>query len=76
MNRIEQKVISFINQNNLIDTGDKILIALSGGPDSVMALHFLNKYKRKYKIEITALHFNHKLRGKEADKDEEFCVEL
>lgn len=63
MNYIEQKVISFINQNKLIDQGDKILIALSGGPDSVMALHFFNKYKRKFKIEITVIHFNHKLRG-------------
>lgn len=41
-----------------------------------MALHFFNKYKRKFKIEITVIHFNHKLRGKEADADEVFCSEL
>ena len=70
---IEHKVIKFIDEKNLIEKKDRILIALSGGPDSVFLLHFLNKFKNKYKIELGALHLNHKLRGKEADKDEEFC---
>ena len=48
MKSIEQKVIKFIAEKNLIENGDKILIALSGGPDSVFLLHFLAKYKKKY----------------------------
>ena len=80
MKKIEQKVIEFISQNNLLEHGDKLLIAFSGGPDSVFALHFLSKYARKYKIEISAIHFNHGLRGKEADRDQlfsrRFCDQL
>lgn len=74
--KIEQKVISFIESQKLIEEGDKILIALSGGPDSVFALHFFNKYKRKYKIEIAAAHLNHKLRAKDSERDEVFCKSL
>ncbi|MBK7105772.1 MAG: tRNA lysidine(34) synthetase TilS [Ignavibacteriae bacterium] len=70
---IEQEVINFISRHQLINDAKKILIGLSGGADSVFALHFFNKYKKKYKIEITAVHVNHNLRGKEAKHDENFC---
>lgn len=74
--KVEQKVIKFIDTHSLIAQGDKVLIALSGGPDSVFALHFFNKFKKRFKIEIAAVHLNHKLRGNEADKDEKFCKDL
>lgn len=73
MNATEQKVIRFISENNLILSGDRILIGLSGGPDSVFLLHFLNKFQKKFRIEIGAAHVNHLLRGKESDRDELFC---
>lgn len=76
MKRTEQKIINFIEQNGLINAGDKILIALSGGPDSVFALHFLLKYRRKFGIDLFAVHFNHQLRGKESDADELFCEKV
>jgi tRNA(Ile)-lysidine synthase len=74
MNRsIEQKVLKFISANELIQSGDKILIALSGGPDSIFLLSFLIKFRNKFKIELGAFHLNHGLRGKKADEDENFC---
>lgn len=73
MKKNEQKIIQFVERNKLIQSGDNILVAFSGGPDSVLALHFLNKFRNKYKIQLVAVHFNHQLRGKEADKDELFC---
>jgi tRNA(Ile)-lysidine synthase len=76
MKKTEQKVIEFISQHKLLEHGDKLLIAFSGGPDSVFALHFLSKYARKYKIDISAIHFNHGLRGKEADRDELFSKQF
>ncbi|MHB9041905.1 MAG: ATP-binding protein, partial [Melioribacteraceae bacterium] len=76
MKRTEQKVLKFIEQFKLIHNGDKILVAFSGGPDSVFALHFLNKFKKKYGIELLALHFNHGLRGKESDDDANFAKEF
>ena len=73
MKATEQKVIRFIKENDLLSSGEKLLVALSGGPDSVFLLHFLNKFKKKFKIEIGAVHINHKLRGKDSDRDELFC---
>ena len=76
MKGIEQKVLRFINQYKLITAGDRILVAFSGGPDSVFALSFLNAFRLKYKITLTAVHFNHGLRGKESDEDEKFAKEF
>ena len=73
MKSIEQKIIRFITENNLLKSEDRILVALSGGPDSVFLLHFLNKFKKKYKIEIGAVHINHLLRGKDSERDVLFC---
>ncbi len=76
MKTIEQKVLKFIDRYSLIEPGDKLLIALSGGPDSVFALYFFKKYERRFKSEIFAAHVNHQLRGAEADEDEKFCKRL
>lgn len=73
MKATEQKVLKFIKDQNLVNEGDKVLIALSGGPDSVFLLHFFLKYKRKFKIKIGAAHINHQLRGSDSDRDELFC---
>ena len=70
---IEQKVLKFINDNQLIEKGDKVLVALSGGADSVFLLYFLQKFKRRFDIELTAFHLNHNLRGKSSYDDENFC---
>ncbi len=70
---IEQEVINFIKRHQLLNDAKKILVALSGGADSVFALHFFNKYKKKYKIDIAAVHVNHNLRAKESIRDEKFC---
>jgi len=73
MKATEQKVLRFIKENELLLAGEKILIALSGGPDSVFLLHFLNKFKNKYKIKIGAAHINHLLRDNDSQRDELFC---
>jgi len=73
---IEQEVIQFIKKNDLVSGARKVLIGFSGGADSVFALHFFYKYSNKYKIEIAAIHVNHNLRGKESERDEEFCREF
>ncbi len=76
MSALEQNIIKFISDNKLIESNEKLLLALSGGADSVFALKFLTKYKSKYNIRICALHINHSLRGKESDGDEIFCKKL
>ncbi len=70
---IEQNIIRFIAEHNLVGKGDKLLIAFSGGADSLFALNFFYKFKLKYGIELSAFHINHLLRGSESDGDEQFC---
>lgn len=72
----EQKTLKFIDENQLVEKGDKVLVALSGGADSVFLLHFLIKYKKRLGIGISAFHMNHQLRGKSSDLDELFCTKF
>mgnify|MGYP000007387901 FL=1 len=70
------KVIDYIKENELIQQGDNILVALSGGPDSVCLLHILYGLKNKFNLTLGAIHINHMLRDEEADKDEKYIIEL
>ena len=70
------KVVNYIKENELIQQGDQILVALSGGPDSVCLLHILYELKDKFNLNLGAIHINHMLRGEEAEKDEKYIVKL
>ncbi|MBW6411154.1 tRNA lysidine(34) synthetase TilS [Clostridium weizhouense] len=73
---MNKKVLSYIKDNKLIKNGDKILVAFSGGPDSLCLLNILIELKNKLNIKIGAAHLNHLLRGKDAFKDEEFVKNI
>lgn len=66
------KVIETIERNSMFNKGDRVVAAVSGGPDSICLLHLLNSIKDRFGIEICAAHVNHCLRGAEADEDEGF----
>jgi tRNA(Ile)-lysidine synthase len=62
-----------------VSDGDRILIALSGGADSVALTHALHRMRdgiRGVRFELAAAHLNHRLRGVESDRDERFVREL
>lgn len=65
---LENTIDKFIKENNLFTLNDKLLLAVSGGRDSMVMLEVLRKLG--YKIAIA--HCNFKLRGKHADDDEKF----
>ncbi|MCY3021940.1 MAG: tRNA lysidine(34) synthetase TilS [Planctomycetota bacterium] len=67
-----------IRTRKLIAPGQRVLVALSGGPDSAALLHCLMELasKRDLRFSIAAAHLNHGLRGKRAAEDEEFCRKL
>ena len=70
---MEEKVLKTIKKYNLIENGDKIVLAVSGGPDSISMLSILNniRVKKIIDFEITVAHINHMIR-KEAKEDEEY----
>ena len=73
---IRLKVRKTIEDNGLIKKGDKVLVAVSGGPDSVALLHILAELSGRYDIELAVAHLNHMLRGKEADRDARFVRKM
>ena len=75
-NDIKKRFLKFIKEKNIVKSGDKILVGLSGGPDSVCMLNLLCSIRDEEKIEVAAAHINHMLRGEEADKDEEYSKRL
>ena len=70
------KIKSFIRENQLLSEGDRVLVALSGGADSVCLLSILLALKDEYSFSLAAVHVNHNLRGDEADADAAFCTAL
>ena len=74
---LEQEVYDFITKNNLIENGDKVVLGVSGGPDSICMLNILNNISKKKLIdfEIIVCHINHGLR-ENAILDEEFVKDF
>ena len=66
------RTLKTIRENNMFDKGDKVIVAVSGGPDSISLLHVLYKLREKLDISLYVAHINHGLRGTESDKDEEY----
>ena len=60
----------------MLTPNDSVLAALSGGADSVLMLRLLCRYRDQFGLEIRAAHVNHRLRGDESNRDEEFCKKL
>lgn len=71
---MKDKVIKTIKKYNLINNGDKIVLGVSGGPDSISMLDILNSIKDEMGFEIYVAHINHLIR-KEAIDDEKYVEE-
>ena len=71
LKKIEKKVLDTIKKFNMITSGDKVVIGVSGGPDSITLLNILNKFKEYLNINIFVAHINHKIRV-EADEETEY----
>jgi tRNA(Ile)-lysidine synthase len=75
-----EKIKKTIKTHNLINEGDGVVVALSGGPDSVALAHALCQLRKDMKIRICAVHLNHMFRGKDSDEDaiyvKDFCQKL
>ena len=70
------KLEAFIRRMELIQPGDRVVCAVSGGADSMALLFAMYLLKEKLDIQVEAAHFNHNLRGEESDGDENFVREF
>ncbi len=69
-------ILNVITKNSLLSPNDSVLVAVSGGADSVCLLDVLVSLKDTLSIKIYVAHLNHLLRGEEATRDEEFVKSL
>ena len=67
------RVIATVEKYGLLEKGDSVIVALSGGADSTALLSVLTSLKEKYNLSVYAAHINHNIRGEEAKRDENFC---
>jgi tRNA(Ile)-lysidine synthase len=65
-----QRIENSIQNRKLLKRGQKILVAVSGGLDSMVLLHALERLSARHKWKIAVAHFNHQLRGRASDADE------
>ncbi len=72
LNKLER----FLREREMVRPGDTVVVAVSGGADSVALLFSLYLLKDKLKISLEAAHFNHNLRGEESSRDEAFVRQL
>lgn len=69
---MKAEVARYCREEGLFSAGDRVVCALSGGADSMAMLWCLHSLQAELGITVSAAHFNHRLRGAEADRDEAF----
>ncbi|HVB78699.1 MAG TPA: tRNA lysidine(34) synthetase TilS [Candidatus Binataceae bacterium] len=67
---------SYADRGESQSAAEAILLALSGGPDSVALLHGLRALAPRFGYRLAVAHLNHRLRGAESDRDEAFVRDL
>jgi len=76
MKSLVKNIQNFAGRYGLWKKGDRIIAAVSGGPDSVCLLDVLVKLAPKYNFKLRVAHINYGLRGKDSNRDEKFVREL
>ena len=76
---LKEEVLKTIKTYNLIEKNDKVVIGVSGGPDSICLLHLLYSIKKELEFEIVVAHINHQIRevaDSETEYVKDFCKNL
>ena len=73
---MRKKVENFIEEQGMLQQGSCVVVAVSGGADSVCLLHLLVSLREKMGLKLLAVHVHHGLRGEEANRDAQFVREL
>ena len=73
---LEPRVLQFIREYRLISGNGCLLVAVSGGPDSICLLHILVSLREELNLELHIAHLNHQLRGVESEADALYVAQL
>lgn len=73
---VKDKVLEAVRLYNMLGSGDKVIVGLSGGSDSVALLHCLKCLEAELGITVYACHINHNLRGEDSDRDQAYAERL
>ena len=71
-----ERIIRTIERERMFGPGMRVGVAVSGGADSACLLHALLEVGPRWDLRLSVLHLNHRLRGQESDRDEEFVREM
>ncbi|MCX5834907.1 MAG: tRNA lysidine(34) synthetase TilS [Deltaproteobacteria bacterium] len=74
--KLLSKVERTIKKHGMLRPGDSVLVAVSGGPDSVALIRALQRISGKWRVRIGGAYFNHGLRGAESRAEEAFVEDL
>ena len=74
--RILSALAAHARRERLFEDGDRVLAAVSGGPDSVCLAHHLARLARRRGLAVSMIHFDHGLRGAESRRDQAFVQRL
>jgi tRNA(Ile)-lysidine synthase len=69
-------VLTYARREGLFAAGDRVLVAVSGGPDSVALLHLLVRLSPELGLDLGLAHFDHGLRGEDSQADADFVADL
>ena len=69
---MQKKVRNFIEEYHMVEKGDCVLAAVSGGADSLCMLLILMELSKELEIRLCAVHVEHGIRGRESERDAEF----
>ncbi len=76
VDELERQVERIVAERKLFERGERIVVGVSGGPDSVALLRILCALRERHGYAIAAAHVNHALRGDESDREEAYVREL
>ena len=73
---LEPRVLHFIQEHHLVSSQQRLVVAVSGGPDSVCLLYILVKLQEELNLKLHVAHLNHQLRGAESEADAQYVSDL
>lgn len=76
LENILQRVENWVSDNSLLTDGCDVVVAISGGSDSIFTLWAMQQLAQAHRMKVSAIHINHLLRGNESDEDEQFVRQL